>query len=117
MKRKTTLEREIAHWESRTTDIQKAAVELRMCMEVLNMMSSLWDESADEDKQQLARMMFEEIVYDLDKQQIVHFTLKPWAERFLDVRMALHLMEQGNPDDDDDPGDGGGVPTDGGDDA
>jgi hypothetical protein len=108
LKRKTAYEREIAHWESRTTDTQKAAIELRMCMEVLNMMSSLWDESSDEDKQQLVRMMFEEIIYDLDKQQIVHFTLKPWAERFLNVREAMLRMEQGDPDGD---GSGGGGPA------
>ncbi len=113
VKRKTDCEREIAHWESRTTDVRKAAIELRMCMEVLNMISSLWDESSDEDRQQLARMMFEEIIYDLDEQRIVHFTLKPWAERFLDLRMALHFTEGGNPDGDD--GGSGGTPgSDGG---
>ena len=44
LKRKTNFEREIAHWESRTTDVQKAAIELGTCMEILNMISSLWDE-------------------------------------------------------------------------
>src|SRR5690606_8417986 len=105
----------------RTTDTQKAAIELQMCMEVLNMIESLWDESSDEDRQQLARMIFEEIIYDLDQQRIVHFTLKPWAERFLDLRMALRLMEDGDgnvPDGDDDgPGAGDGAPKDGGDDG
>jgi DNA invertase Pin-like site-specific DNA recombinase len=115
VKRKTDCEREIAHWEARTTDTQKAAIELQMCMEALNLISSVWDESSDEDRQQLARMMFEEIIYDLDQQRIVHFTLKPWAERFLDLRMALRLMEQGEPDDDDDPGAGDGVPANSGD--
>jgi hypothetical protein len=109
LKRKTSFEREIAHWETRTTDTQKAAIELRMCMEVLNMIATLWDESADEDRQQLARMIFEEIVYDFDQQRIVHFTLKPWGERFLDLRIALRLMEQDNPDDDDHLGAGDGV--------
>lgn len=119
--RKTALERDIRTWETRTTDTQKVAVELRMCMEMLHMMASLWDESSDEDRQQLARMIFEEIIYDLDRQRIVHFTLKPWAERFLDLRIALRLMEEGSrnvPDDDDDgPGGVGGVPTGGGDDG
>lgn len=121
LNRKTAYEREIAHWETRTTDTQKAAIELRMCMEVLNMIESLWDESSDKDRQQLARMIFEEIIYDLDQQRIVHFTLKPWAERFLDLRMALRLMEGGDgnvPDGDDDgPGAGDGAPKDGGDDG
>ncbi len=59
-------------------------------MEVLAMMTDLWDESADEDKQQIARMMFEEIVYDLDRLEIVDFRLKPWAERFLILRAQLY---------------------------
>jgi len=118
LKRKVECERDIVHWETRTTDVQKAAVELRMCMELINMIVSLWDESSDEDRQQLVRMIFEEIIYDLDQQRIVHFRLKTWAERFLDLRMALHLMENGNsgdPDGDDDgPGAGDGVPKEGG---
>jgi hypothetical protein len=88
-----------------------------MCMEVLNMIATLWDESSDEDRQQLARMIFEEIVYDFDQQRIVHFTLKPWAERFLDLRTALLWMEHGSPHDDDDPGAGDGVPSGDGDDG
>lgn len=108
LKRKSEYEREIAHWESRTTDTQKAAVELRMCMEVLNMISSLWDESTDEDRQQLARMIFEGIIYDLDRQRIVHFTLKPWAERFLELRTKLWWASERNDEGPEDEGPNGG---------
>ncbi|HVO71271.1 MAG TPA: hypothetical protein VMT24_14570 [Aggregatilineaceae bacterium] len=106
LKRKEQNEREIAHWESRTTETEKAAIELAMCMEVLNTMATLWDESSDEDKQQLARMLFEEIIYDLDRRQIIHFKLKPWADRFLMVRATLLGAEKNDPDGNDD-NDGG----------
>jgi len=33
--------------------------------------------------------LFDEIVYDLDKQQIIGFKLKSWAEQFLMVRDDL----------------------------
>jgi len=39
-------------------------------MEMLNKLVSLWGESSDEDRQQLARMIFEEIFYKLDQQRI-----------------------------------------------
>ena len=61
-----------------------------MYMEVLAMMTDLWDESTGEDKQQMARMMFEEIVYDLERLEIVDFRLKPWADRFLILRAQLY---------------------------
>jgi hypothetical protein len=41
LKRKEQNEREIAHWESRTTETQKAAIELAMCMDYLRKFSQL----------------------------------------------------------------------------
>jgi hypothetical protein len=90
LRRKEHNERQIAHWEVRTTASEKAAIELAMCMNALDNLAQLFDTADDEDKQQMARMLFEYIVYDLDRQQIVDFRLKPWADRYLVLRAALY---------------------------
>ena len=36
-------EREITHWESRTTETEKAALELAMCMDAVDKLSRLWE--------------------------------------------------------------------------
>jgi DNA invertase Pin-like site-specific DNA recombinase len=83
-------EREIAHWESRTTETEKAALELAMCMDAIEKLSQLWDVGDDEDKQGMARSLFSYVIYDLDARRIVNFRLKPWADRFLTLRSALY---------------------------
>jgi hypothetical protein len=97
-------EREIAHWQTRTTETEKIALELAMCMEALDKIVRLWEISSNEDRQGLARSLFSYIVYDLDTQRIVDFRLKPWADRFLILRAALYEDEPG---DDGTPGGGG----------
>ena len=59
-------------------------------MNVVNQMLELWDTSADEDRQQMAHMLFEYVVYDLDARQIVDFRLKGWADRYLVLRTDLY---------------------------
>lgn len=83
-------EREIAHWQARTSETQKASVELRMCLNIVNQIIELWESSRDEDRQQMAHMLFEYIVYDLDRRQIVDFRLKAWADRYLVLRTSLY---------------------------
>jgi hypothetical protein len=43
----------------------------------------------------LAHSLFDEIVYDLDRQRIVDFKIKAWAEPFLVLRAALYEDEMG----------------------
>jgi hypothetical protein len=50
-------------------------------------------EADKEDRQGLARSLFESIVFDLD-QQIVEFKLKAWADRFLVLRHAMHELNE-----------------------
>jgi len=90
LRRKEHNERQIAHWEARTTEGERAAIELAMCMEALDNLARLWDTANDEDRQQVARMLFESVTYDLDRQQIVDFRLKPWADRYLVLRASLY---------------------------
>jgi hypothetical protein len=87
-------ERQITHWENRTTETKRLAVELALCMEAVDKLSRLWEISDPEDRRGLAHSLFESIVYDLDAQQIVDFRLKPWADRFLTLRAGLYEVER-----------------------
>ena len=89
MRRVDQNEREITHWEARTTDTEKIGLELAVCVEAVDKIAGLWDANDDEDRQQLVRSLFHYVVYDLDSQRIVDFRLKPWADRFVTVRGVL----------------------------
>lgn len=91
---KAAHEREIAHWEARTDETEKLALELAVCVEALNKLINLWDASSDEDRQGLVRSLFTQITYNLDTERIVSFRLKPWAERFLVLRAVLYADEE-----------------------
>jgi hypothetical protein len=90
LRRREQNEREIIHWQTYTTETKKLAVEFAMCVDLMDKIVRLWDAGSDEDKQGMVRHLFERIVYDLDRQQIVDFELKPWASRFLILRHALY---------------------------
>ena len=83
-------EREIAHWETRTTEIEKAGLELAMCLDAVEKLAALWDVGDDEDRQGMARSLFSYVIYNLDTRRIVDFRLKPWADRFLVLRSAIY---------------------------
>jgi hypothetical protein len=100
LKRREANEREIAHWESRTTDSQRVALELALCVDAVARMSQLWSHGTDEDRQGLVRNLFSEVVFDLDTQRIVNFRLKPWADQFIILRAALYDEENENPSSD-----------------
>jgi hypothetical protein len=86
-------ERDIASWEARINESEKLGMELTMCIHTVQTLTRLWDVSSDEDKQGMARHLFEYLVYDLDRQEIVDFRLKPWADQFLMLRAAHHAEE------------------------
>lgn len=94
-------EREIISWQTRTTDKEQLAMELSMCVQAVETLGRMWDISDDEDKQGMARHLFEYITYDMGTQQIVDFRLKPWADQFLTLRAGLYAEEllqvNGNP--------------------
>jgi hypothetical protein len=52
----------------------------------------------------MARHLFEYVVYDLDRQEIVDFRLKPWADQFLVLRTALYANDHRYDKDNDDRG-------------
>ena len=93
LKRIDDNEREIAHWESRTTDTQKAAIDLALCMNVVSQIASVWDKGSAADKQALVQGLFVGVYYDLDTRRITGFKLKPWADKYLVVRANLNALE------------------------
>lgn len=97
-------EREIASWQAQTTERDKLAVELTMCIHTVDTMRRLWEVSSDEDKQGMARHLFEYVTYDLERQEIVDFRLKPWADQFLMLRAGLYAEEEYNKEDNNDRG-------------
>jgi DNA invertase Pin-like site-specific DNA recombinase len=86
-------EREIASWQSHTTEHEQQVMQLTMCIHAVDTINRLWEVNNDEDKKGLAQHLFEHITYDLDRQEIVDFRLKPWAEQFLMLRAALYAEE------------------------
>lgn len=91
--RKEQNEREIAHWQARTTETKQIALELGMCLEAIEKIARLWDVADDEDRQGMAQNLFEEVVVNVDTRRIESFKLKPWADRFLVLRMELYRDE------------------------
>src|SRR5258708_6269376 len=88
-------EREIAHWEARTTETKKLAVELALCLDAIDKLARLWDISDAENKQGLVRSLFTQIVYNVDTHRIVDFRLKPWADRYLTLCASLQEDNDG----------------------
>ena len=88
--RKEQNEREITHWEIRTSETQQIAMELAMCVDAIETMARLWDIANDEDRKGMAQNLFDEVVVNLDTRRIESFKLKPWVDRFLVLRMELY---------------------------
>jgi hypothetical protein len=86
-------EREIIHWDVRTSETREMAAELTLCMEAVGKLADMWDVSDAEEQQSLAQGLFTEIIFDLDTRRIVDFKLKPWADRFLTLRASLYADE------------------------
>ena len=70
-------------------------MELTLCVEAVHRLSSLWEVSTDEDRQGMARNLFNYVIFDLDTHRIVDFRLKPWADRFVTLRAALYEEVKG----------------------
>ncbi len=86
LQRKVEAEREISQWEAMDIDTEHTLAELTMALEAVNKIVTMWENSTEEDKQGLAKVLFERIVFDLDKQKIVDFRLKGWVEKYFVLR-------------------------------
>ncbi|MFN8378124.1 MAG: recombinase family protein [Anaerolineae bacterium] len=96
-------EKELASWQARTTEREQLALELGMCIDAIHRVTLMWTMSSDEDKQGMARHLFDHLVYDLDRGQIVDFRLKPWAEQFLTARVEMFATEDNSGYNEDNP--------------
>lgn len=94
LRRREANEREMAHWEARTSESEKVALELAMCIEAVDKLAYIWENSSDEDRQGFVRNLFDYVEYDLDARRITDFRLKPWADRFVILRGALYEAEK-----------------------
>jgi len=59
-------------------------VSLLRSIDYLSDLRHLWQIASDTERQTLARLLFEDIVYDLDEQRIVSYRLKAWLTPLLD---------------------------------
>ncbi len=75
-------ERQIAFWEARTSDMKRKALEFERVMLAFGQLVALWDKASGDERVMLARGLFQYLVYDLDKQEIVDFRLHPWADLY-----------------------------------
>jgi hypothetical protein len=78
-------EHEIARLQTQMSDEAHTKQMIQMAANMLADMANRWEDSSLEDKQGFARTLFSEIVFDLDTYQITGFTLKGWAEQFLQI--------------------------------
>ncbi len=86
-------ERQIMRLQAEMSEASQIKQMIEMTANMLSDMGNSWQESSNEDKQAFAQTMFSEIVFDLDTHRITGFTLKGWAEQFLQVRVAYDGAE------------------------
>jgi hypothetical protein len=80
-------ERDLAAWEASSLgkDVEIAAV--ATCILALEGIKREWETASNVAKQDLARSLFEHLVYDLDRQCFVGYALKGWAQPYLHVSL------------------------------
>jgi DNA invertase Pin-like site-specific DNA recombinase len=84
---------DLTYWEAYTTEQERVALELSMCLDAIDKVAQLWDIAEPEERRTMAHNLFEHITYNLDTQRIVDFRLKSWASRFLVLRTALYIED------------------------
>ncbi len=82
-------EHEIAHLQSQVAHQYEAEVALRLTMEMVANLVENWNKANHENRRTMASGLFEYLVYDLDRQQITDFKLKPWIELLMQLKVTL----------------------------
>jgi hypothetical protein len=59
-------------------------------MAAFSQVAHQWSSADSDERIVLARGLFQYLVFDLDKQQIVDFRLHPWADQYLILRADLY---------------------------
>lgn len=84
------LEKEIAWWNEKSSEKQHEEIELSLCINSIRNIQRIWKHGNNEDRQGMAQYLIEEIVYDLDREEIVGLKLKNWVKKFARLRVAFH---------------------------
>ncbi len=82
-------EHEIARMQSQIAQQNEAEVALKLTMDMVADLVQNWNEANHEMRRALASGLFQYLVYDLDKKQIVDFKLKPWIELLMQLKITL----------------------------
>ena len=85
-------EEEVQTWNRITSERDQLEYELKAAVEILSKLSALWDVGTVEQRQSLIRSLFAHLIVDLDARRIVNFKLKPWAERFIELRIQAENL-------------------------
>jgi len=83
--RSQDLEAKIAVLETHPLGTLDTPLSLLVCIDPLSDLHQLWQIASDAERQTLARLLFEDIVYDLDAHRITAYHLKPWLIPLLDA--------------------------------
>ena len=86
---------ETQSWKRMTSERERVEYELRAVVEMLIKLAAIWDAGDLEQRQSLIQSLFTHIIYDLDTRRIVNFKLKPWVERFVELRLETEKTEKG----------------------
>ncbi len=84
--RKEKLERDLAEWDRKTSQIEQVKFEMNMCIGYIHNMIGLWKGGSPEQRKDLARALFDHIVYDLDSQRIVSFKLSALSGKWFQLK-------------------------------
>ena len=68
-------------------------------MAAFSQVAHQWSSADSDERIVLARGLFQYLVFDLDKQQIVDFRLHPWADQYLMLRADLYEDDDTDTDD------------------
>ena len=58
--------------------------------------TKVWETASDEEKKDMAQHPFAGLLYNIDTRRFEGFSLKPWADRFLLIRMGLYYQMFGD---------------------
>ena len=83
--RSQDLEAKIAVLETHSLGTLDTPIALLLCIDPLSDLRQLWQIASDAERQILARLLFQDIVYDLDARRIITYHLKPWLIPLLDA--------------------------------
>ncbi len=79
-------QQDILRWQNYTIDTEKIVAQLVLSLQTLRNIILHWEGANDEEKNGVARSLFDYIVIDLNMRQITKFRLKMWAEGYLTLK-------------------------------